>query len=485
MANYLEREAKAKKDARRAKMGKRITSIEKMDATLEEIMKEPNLEGKIKQLEAELKEAQEMATEARGKADTIGEDKRQRDENGTAKFEEYKKEIEGKAQEAESKSKAIAKKLQFYKAFKENGKQILNIRTYQIELQKRLESLEEQKKLATQGQKDVEKVDTVLKKLEEDLGKLMTKRQEVEGKLRDSRTSDDERKKLETEKAKLEAQISDNNKKYTEVSIKKSEMKEPDTKKMDKLSADIASTQIKISKCNMIWTSLLKGKNWDEIQVILQTGDFTAKKGTLSKIRDLAKSQQEVDLEKVQAQTGRNVSQILDERDGKVGGSTEHGQGENEEQENAEEEREGLPAEVKSFAEEHPRLAKIPFLAKFMDRRAEKKRAKEEEIARNEEETEKEDTPREGAKDKDLAYIDRQMGKGRDAEMFRSIADKGIRETVKVDSETQYRLMRVTAARNQAKDFAQHDKSGRYQEQLKAEEARAKEAEEGREPGDD
>lgn len=484
MANYLEREAKAKKEARKEKNSKGRTTIEKMDSTLEEIMKESNLEGKIKELEEALKKAQEVEQSAKEKAEEVRKDTTQRNENGQAKFDEYKKEIIGEHTKAEQESMDIDKKLKFYKAFKENGKQILNIREYQIELQKRLGILETQNRNYTLIQKAIEATDNEISRLEEGLQKLQEDKREVDTKLKSSDISDEDRAKLEVEKAKIENKINTNNIQYTKIKVKNDAYRSIEMKDGENVENEIVATKTKISKCNMIWTSLLKGKNWDEIEVILANGDFKGKKGTIDKIRDLSKAKEEqsneVDLSEVQKQTGRDVSQILD------GVDIENDENGEEEEELEQEEKSGLPSEVKTFAERHPRLARIPGLARIMDRRDERKREKAEENRLDEtEEPEQEaeaesesKTEQESYTDKDLKYIDKQMEKGREAEMFKTVADKGIRETVKVDRETQYKLMKVSAAKAQAEKFAQHDKSGRYQEQLKTEEENAKQEEE-------
>lgn len=108
--------------------------------------------------------------------------------------------------------------------------------------------------------------------------------------------------------------------------------------KMEKIENQILNNKSQISKCNMIWSSMLKGKNWDDIEAILQVGDFTAEKGTITKIRDLKARQ-------------------------------------NQKQEKAENQN-SLPIIKKNFEEEHPRLAKIPFFNKLLEKYFDKKQAK-------------------------------------------------------------------------------------------------------------
>lgn len=52
----------------------------------------------------------------------------------------------------------------------------------------------------------------------------------------------------------------------------------------------------------MIWSSLLKGKEWDEIQVILTTADFTVKNGKIDKIKDFTKDNKEKEKEETESE---------------------------------------------------------------------------------------------------------------------------------------------------------------------------------------
>lgn len=474
MANILEREAEAKAQAKaetRKKARSNVknkTKIEKLESTLEEILNEPNLDGKIKELEEEIKIAQETARPLQEKFKTVSEDKRERDEAGKAKFEEYKKSIEREMHDAEAKAeaeaKAIAEKLAFYRAFKENGKQILNIREYQLNLQKRLEAMEAEYSSITRSITDTveanRELETQMQELYLKMKELVIKRNEIEVQLRRQNLSNEDLEKLLGERAEINEQIDEKHRRYTALdeTIK---MNAPDLDKQKELEKDIKDSKVKISKCNTIWSSLLKGKNWNEIQAILATGKFTAEKGTIYKIRDLSEASDEKDLSESQKKTGRQVSQRL--------GGTEPEKKEGTEPEKDEEAE--PPIEVTSFAERHPILAKIPRLAAYMDKRQEKKRQKLQEEQADETKTETQ------VLDRDLAYIDRQMAKGREGEIFKSLANKGIRDTVKVDVETRRKLAKVTQAYATAKGQEYRTISGREKGQYYYELAEEAEAE--------
>ena len=228
--------------------------------------------------------------------------------------------------------------------------------------------------------------------------------------------------------------------------LKNDDLNKDELKKLEK---SITDTKIKISKCNMIWSNLLKGKKWDDISVILTTGNFTSKDGKITKIKNLLKINNEKEVqaeveEEVENGLAKNVKDIL----GKVTAKGNEILNKKEEKE----EDNKLPVEVKSFEERHPKLAKIPFLAKFMNWRETKKLEKQGK-QENKENNETQDSPKTEVVDKKaLEYIDKQM-KTREEEMFKSIAEKGFRESIKADVSERLAKQKVEAANKYAEKY--------------------------------
>ena len=137
-------------------------------------------------------------------------------------------------------------------------------------------------------------------------------------------------------KNEVEKKYKDIEKQEKEIKAKTLEL--PELRKQDKNYDGI------INKCNMAWRMLLEGKSWDEIE--------------LASIEDVKKRQAKKEQEETKPE------------------ETKPEETKPEETKPEETKTEETP---KTFAEKHPRLAKIPGLAKLADRNAKKEEVKEDE----------------------------------------------------------------------------------------------------------
>lgn len=385
------------------------SKYEKMEIMLEDIMRESDIDTKIEEMKNEIEE------EPKGK--------------GNSK-EEYRKSI----QEDKKRKEELSKKLKFYEAFKNNKGEILNIREYQLSLQKKLDKLEKEKAIAESLDDYNESLGNESEKIDKELEEIMQKREDIAEKLKNKDLSTEERKELLDKDKKLIGEIDNNSRKFQVIQkYKKIETKGRD---IEEISKDILSTQIKISKCNMIWSSLLKGKDWDQIGVILNTGDFTAKKGTIDKIRQLKDASQIKTKNKVNT---KNTTLKVDGINEINGVQT------------------NLPKVVKPpFKERHPRLAKIPFLAKIVDKFNNKTDNSKHDDKPN---SMVNSTPKSIGNiedEKALNYIEKRMEKDEVA-MFKSIAKNGFKESMKIDLEQRRAEAKKAAIEREADKFG-----GRY-----------------------
>lgn len=332
------------------------SKYEKMDIMLEEIMNESDISQKINEMKEELNNIEQGVT---------GSNKK-----------EYKENLA----KARVSKKGLENKINFYENFEKNKKQILNIRDYQIELQNRLDGLEDIYKKGEYIKNEIKDHENKLAEMDKKLESYQRDLDKINDKLNNKNLSADEIKELENKRSKLKLKIEDQNISYSFSLRKKMEYENMlNDDKMEKIENQILNNKSQISKCNMIWSSMLKGKNWDDIEAILQVGDFTAEKGTITKIRDL-KARQNQKQEKVENQNEQNTLEKLD-----VEMQEENVQEQVDEifqekmifenKENIVNES-SLPIIKKNFEEEHPRLAKIPFLNKLMEKYFDKKQAK-------------------------------------------------------------------------------------------------------------
>ena len=270
---------------------------EKLNEVVEEILQQPNVEDKIKDIEKELKEIEEGLKNPNNEHEIIGKgaNKEEYRKSVLEAQKQYKEQQEKDAKQKNARKRALESKLKLYKGFVKNKDAILNIREYQEQLEAKLDKLESQKKQAqifTKKQKDFEKVS---KQIETQLQQILKRKSEIETELKDPSKSKEEKEKLKKEESKLNEKLSKNQEKYLENSKQKPE--ENKNLDLNKINKEIVSTKIKISKCNIIWSNLLKGKEWNEVETILKKATFKDKNGKLKAIIRITKDKKIEDKE--------------------------------------------------------------------------------------------------------------------------------------------------------------------------------------------
>lgn len=405
---------------------------------------------------------------------------------------QYKDQQEKDAKQKNERKRALESKLKFYKGFVKNKDAILNIREYQEQLEAKLDKLESQKKEAQKIIKEQAQSEKKLQQIEKELKDILKRKSEIEAELKDPSKSDKDKEKLKGEESKLNDKLSKNQQAYLDST--KQKLKENKSIDLKKMNTEILKTKIQISKCNIIWSNLLKGKEWNEVEAILKKATFKDKDGKLKEViritkdkkikdkeqdKEESKEQEEKQETKIEGEKEQKQDKKLDEIEKEMGKEVEEIL-----DSEKEESKDNLPIEVKTFAQRHPRLAKIPFLAKIVDGYEEKMRKSAEKKAETEKDKEdkidkedKEDKKQEEKKDtqtkqektnnefdeKSLSYIDKQM-KAREGEMFKSIAEKGFKESIKYDVSERLAKQKVEAANRYAEKYG-----SRYKEQDGAE----------------
>ena len=479
--------------------------FDKIESMLEEILNETNLDAKIEQMEKskqkydKIKQKEESTqkaiTDATKDIENIKNDNNLSDEEKSKKItsleEKIKKLQRGKGvkdleknilDEGESR-KSIEeeqRKLQFYKAFSKNKTQIMNIREYQLALQNKLEELESKLGVVNDFEQSGKKLQKESQKIETEYQKLMKKRDEITKKLKNPALSNEDKQKLIDEDNKLKEKVEKNSSEYRDVQdLLKSRIGiEAGDKKQ--INNEIAETKTSISKCNMIWQSLLRGKDWNEIEVNLKKNKFKADKGTINKIRDLKiatnnQNQVENTIQEEEEKDKYNLGKKVDEELEFIGN-------------NPEPEGQSIPeymkdekslTNIEGFAKRHPILGKIPFLAKFMDGRAAKKMQRDLSEGRrqfNLEEDLKQEIPQKqeipeqemdhGSVEEEVSVDLMKKVKGKEEDIFKDIAEKGWKETIKIseakrmdEKREKFKKMKEIAAKEYAEKYGK-DKNG-------------------------
>lgn len=418
---------------------------EKMDIMLQDIMVENDVSAKI----AEMKE--DLA-------------------NWEGPTGSNKKEFKENKKKDNVEKKKLENKIKFYENYEKNKDRITNIRKYQIEVQNRLENLENQEKSIERLQKDIIMSERQIEELDKKMQKIQEFIEMVEKNLKRDDLTDEERKEILDKKEKAKKLIEDQNASYSFHLKRKLELGK--TLKTEKESNKDISNEImycnnQISKCNAIWSSLLRGKDWNEIEIMLNTGDFTAPKGTINKIKEMKQSIKSVDkssFSKISLlnKKRKNNKENMEEKE------------ETSKQEEQENNQEKLPIVIEKFEDRHPNLARIPFLGKILQKRYDKKyqtnneNNKKESHNKNQEENNmpEQSSKQEKISDKEWKFIAKEMEKNQ-VETFKRIAENGIesfRESMKVDAKNRLSENQRNAAEREANRFGN---SQTYQRQQK------------------
>lgn len=394
------------------------SKYEKMDVMLSDIINMPDVKTKIDELKEKMNSMKP---------------------NGKNK-EEYKKSLI----EINDEKKKISKKINFYENYEKNKDKINNIRDFQFELQDKLTSLKGVKEFSTK----ISTIDKELQNMDVQLEKAQKFIKLVDEKLKDNNLNDEERNDLTDKKEKTKKMINDQNVSYQFKLKQKIEFENENSKLKEEykdIDKEIANTENLISKCNVIWSSLLKGKNWDEIQVVLEKANFTAGKGTTTKIKRLSEYQKE-NSEKSKQKSEEQEENIENSENPKI--------------ENKEQEESNLPIPVPTFKEKHPILSKIPGLNKLFEKRYEKQK-----VLKNEEVIEPAKIAEKTSKisKKDWEKIKIEMDKNEN-ETLKKITENGyneFRKSLSVSVEDQIKENKRKAAEREANKF----KSSTYKRQ--------------------
>lgn len=273
-----------------------------------------------------------------------------------ARYEELTAKIEAKTC-----SKEELKEHKKMEITKGNVPKVKNILELRKKLQEESYSTDEQIARIKNKTKTKEQMASLEKEMEE----LKLEAQLIDSKLKNKDLSEEERKELEDSKQKNISKREENDQKFmrnqTIMSnlISKDDEKSSDSS-VEELKAKKISLSTQISKCNMACNNLMQGKSWAAVEVKLDNWKerYTGKKDQAKEIADAIneyKDNKSSVMTKDAVQTDINAQQPKKEK---------------------EEIEDNLPVEHKTFAERHPRLAKIPFLAKIMDKIGENKAAK-------------------------------------------------------------------------------------------------------------
>lgn len=242
------------------------------------------------------------------------------------------------------------KKLEAIKANLYKVKNIMELRDKLYDQKKEID--EELKR-----RKETKDLNKEKEELEKENADLMLEDEEIKSKLKNKDLSDKERADLENKREQNIKKRQENNSKFiTNQENMKLHITEKETPLMQKTDEELEENKIaigtKISKCNMVCSNLMQGKSWKTIELKLDQWEerYTGKKGEAKKMKQAIEN-----TENEPEQTKEGSPKESTKVDGKKIEEPSH-------------KEETLPVEYKSFAERHPRLAKIPFLAKIMDK---------------------------------------------------------------------------------------------------------------------
>lgn len=248
-----------------------------------------------------------------------------------ARIDELKSKIDSK--------KCTREELKEYESLsraKGNVKKVENIIEYRDKSKRLLDAIK--KELETR--ETMKKANAETEKLEAELAKIEEAIRTVNESLKDKNLTDEKKAELESKRAELQGKKDNNNKKYAENQKKLQNGLVKDEKLKDYSDQELQEKKLeassRISKCNMIANSLVKGLSWDSIDLKLDNWDkkFTSKDKKLSK-KDKDKSDEEKSDEK---------------KEDKDFDKTDLNKNKDSNKENE---------EKSDFANKHPRLAKI------------------------------------------------------------------------------------------------------------------------------
>lgn len=232
---------------------------------------------------------------------------------------------------------------------KPNLKQIANIIEYRETLKKALDRLKKE----TEIRADLKHATEEQKRLESEIIEYQNSYEKISKELKNKDLKDEQRKQLEDKIKEIKEKMpmaQEDRDKYEGILRqgldRKTKFSELSQEEIDSKSIKIQNT---ISKCNLVARNLLEGASWDSINMKLDDWKdkrFTAKDDKLSKAKENSKK----DVDKSSEKAPEKDPEKTPEQ--KTGMGSEMGNGDN--GINA-----GFPVVKRTFADRHPRLAKI------------------------------------------------------------------------------------------------------------------------------
>ncbi len=254
-----------------------------------------------------------------------------------AKFEELKSKVEQKSATREEYDE-----LKKMSRIKENITKVTNIK----QLISKLEEEKNQINVVLENDKKVAEAKKQCDLLEKELSELDEKREEVKASLKGEDLSQEKRTELEGKLKELNEKIDANNSKFQKSFSILSNKKEEkiSTEEAEKKAIELSS---KISKCNMACSNLMKGLSWNSIEVKLDNWKertFTKKSGmSLDSVRNSI-GNRDIDINELSKKIEEQTDRIINEEENEI---------------YEDEYDEQALVETETFAERHPRLAKI------------------------------------------------------------------------------------------------------------------------------
>ncbi len=279
---------------------------------------------------------------------------------------------------------------------KDRMPQIENIVEYRNKLKDELKQLKDEMEI----RKNLEQATDKKEDLEEKITKYQSRYEEINKELKNKDLKEDDRKKLESEKLEISEKMpkAQEERDKAEDTLFKGlgEKRELSAVPKQEMNKRIFETQNKMSKCNLVAKNLLDGLGWEQIDMKLdnwQDKKFTAKDDKMAK-----------DIEEAKKLREEKVNNFELDRDKMIDLN---------ELVNVEENKYNKPA--LTFADKHPRLAKIgKFFKNIKDRFTKKEESPNKEEIEEIEEI-KEEKPEEVKEEKSFKeYIKEIAEKGMD-----------------------------------------------------------------------
>ena len=387
---YPPEQHEAEKEARReaARNHKKAIKPDRMENIYKEIvnMSDAEIEKRIQEIDNRIHETEDRRRDifkaVKGISAKEGhENKREKLIALNSEFEDLKKEAEKLKKEKERFINFPEVKVQIARIrnlrdkTKENKK--TNLAKAKLDLKQAKEALNKREKNVKEIEAESKKIENYQKKFAKDID-----------------IKDEDREGYIASIKRLEALRDETKGEFIPIQELKERVKEADKKVKEYQSGKSKEDSI-INKCDMAWKMLLAGKSWDEISLAAME-DIKEKRNikteTQTEKREESFENTKIEENNFEEKEMSSKEQIQNEKfefikgENKTEDSKQHEEKENvyEKLDDENDEYEVVKWGDKSkairnigFAERHPRLAKIPFLAKIMDKieeRREKKR---------------------------------------------------------------------------------------------------------------